>query len=261
MLAFLVGVIRLSVGMFRMGIIVNFISNPVISGFTNAGAIIIGLSQFNKMFGISIAKNQGFLGSMKDLASVLSQLGSSHIPTVITGFSAILLIYLIKKFLPRLPAVLIVMTLSIVISFFIGFGDRLGGSIIGSIPAGLPRFSPFFRSIEELKTMTPILFRMIPDAAMITIIGFMEVLSVSKAVSYETKQSLNLNQEFIGQGPGRYYRKFFQCLSHQRILFQNGSESDVRWENRLQFDCNRYCCYDHAAVFHFLCSIIFPMLC
>jgi len=61
LLALIVGVIQLLLGVFKLGVIVNFLSHPVIVGFTNAAAIIIGLSQLNKLFGISMGRSEFFL--------------------------------------------------------------------------------------------------------------------------------------------------------------------------------------------------------
>ena len=118
MLALMVGVLRLALGLARMGIIVNFLSHPVIVGFTNAAALIIGLSQLNKLINVPMPRSDWFLA---DLWVVLQQLGSTHWPTLLFGLGAFALILLLQRRLPRLPAVLLAIVVTTVISYAIGF--------------------------------------------------------------------------------------------------------------------------------------------
>ena len=118
LLAFLVGIIQLALGLLRMGAIVNLLSHPVIIGFTNAAAIIIALSQLNKMLGVPMQRSENFLA---DISSVLMQIGDTHIPTLIMGVSALALMILLKRFLPRWPNVLIAVVLTTLVSWQIGF--------------------------------------------------------------------------------------------------------------------------------------------
>ncbi len=118
LLAFLVGIIQLALGLLRMGAIVNLLSHPVIIGFTNAAAIIIALSQLNKMLGVPMQRSENFLA---DITGVLMQIGDTHIPTLIMGGCALTLMILLKRFLPRWPNVLIAVVLTTLVSWQIGF--------------------------------------------------------------------------------------------------------------------------------------------
>jgi len=118
LLAFLVGIIQLALGLLRMGAIVNLLSHPVIIGFTNAAAIIIALSQLNKMLGVPMERSENFLA---DITGVLAQIGDTHIPTLIMGVSTLLLMILFKRFLPRWPNVLVAVALATLVSWQIGF--------------------------------------------------------------------------------------------------------------------------------------------
>jgi SulP family sulfate permease len=118
LLAFLVGIIQLALGLLRLGAIVNLLSHPVIIGFTNAAAIIIALSQLNKMLGVPMQRSENFLA---DITGVLMQIGDTHFPTLIMGVSALALMILLKRFLPRWPNVLIAVALTTLVSWQIGF--------------------------------------------------------------------------------------------------------------------------------------------
>jgi len=118
MLALLVGVVQLALGVFKLGVVVNFLSHPVIVGFTNAAAIIIALSQVNKLIGVPMGRSEIFIN---DIWGVLRQVGDTHLPTLAMGATAIAIMWVIRKKAPRLPGVLIAVALATVVSWQTGF--------------------------------------------------------------------------------------------------------------------------------------------
>jgi SulP family sulfate permease len=122
LLAIMVGAIQLALGLFRLGAIVNLLSHPVIIGFTNAAAIIIGLSQLNKLLGVPMSRSESFLN---DIYGVLLQVGEAHWPTLVMGLGALALMLLMKRFLPRWPNVLVAVALATLLSWQLGFEQRL----------------------------------------------------------------------------------------------------------------------------------------
>jgi len=121
-LALLVGLIQLTLGVFRMGALVSFISHPVIVGFTNAAAIIIGLSQLNKIFGLPLDTDHAF---MVNIWYMLLRVGDTHLPTLAMGVGAIVAMWALKKYFPRFPGVLLVVAVAILISWATGFERKL----------------------------------------------------------------------------------------------------------------------------------------
>ena len=121
MLSLLVGIIQLTLGVFKLGVIVNFLSHPVIVGFTNAAAIIIALSQVSKLFGVPMGRSEHF---MHDIVGVFKQIGDTHLPTLAMGVTAIAIMWGIKKYKPKLPGVLIAVALTTVVSYGIGFEKK-----------------------------------------------------------------------------------------------------------------------------------------
>ena len=117
-LALMVGVMRLGLGVFRMGVLINLASHPVINGFTNAAALIIGLSLVNSFINVPMPRSDMFL---RDLAHVVMQLPLAHWPTIAFGVGTLVLLWLLKKFFPKLPGVLVVVILGTVISAAVGF--------------------------------------------------------------------------------------------------------------------------------------------
>jgi len=132
LLALLVGLVQLTLGIFKLGVVVNFLSHPVIVGFTNAAAIIIGLSQLNKLFGVSMGRSEHFI---QDIWGVLQQVGETHLPTLAMGVSAFAIMWGLKKYAPKLPGVLIAVTLTTLVSWGIGF-EHNGKAMIDEIADG-----------------------------------------------------------------------------------------------------------------------------
>ncbi len=118
MLALMVGIFQLALGLLKLGVIVNFLSHPVIVGFTNAAAIIIALSQVNKLIGVPMGRSEFFIN---DIWGVLKQVGDTHLPTLAMGAVAVAIMWTLRAKAPRLPGVLIAVTLTTVVSWQIGF--------------------------------------------------------------------------------------------------------------------------------------------
>jgi len=189
MLALLVGVVQFLLGLFRLGVIVNFLSHPVILGFTNAAALIIGLSQLNKIFGVTKPRSEFFAN---DIYEVILQIPATHIPTLIMGVTAIVIMWILKKYMPKVPGVLVAVALTTVVSWYFGF-QLHGGQVVGEIPEGLPSLSMPQLSWDMVVTL-------LPSAFVISLVGFMEAISIAKAMASKSKQRIDPNQELIGQG-------------------------------------------------------------
>ena len=120
LLALIIGVIQLLLGAFKLGVIVNFLSHPVIVGFTNAAAIIIGLSQLNKLFGLSLGNSGHFI---VDIAQMLAGIADTHLPTLAMGLVALALIAGLRARAPKAPGVLIAVVVTTLVSWAFSF-DR-----------------------------------------------------------------------------------------------------------------------------------------
>ncbi len=121
MLALMVGVLRLSLGLFRLGAIVNLLSSPVIVGFTNAAALIIGLSQLSKVIGVPFPRTDSYLA---DLWHVVAQIPELHLTTLLFGVGAWLLIAGLRRKAPSLPGVLIAVVLSTLVSALVHYENK-----------------------------------------------------------------------------------------------------------------------------------------
>ena len=126
MLALLVGIIQLTLGVFKLGVIVNFLSHPVIVGFTNAAAIIIALSQVNKLIGVPMGRSEHFI---EDIWGVAKLAGDTHLPTLAMGATAIAIMWVIRKKAPRLPGVLVAVAVTTIASWLIGFEQNATATV------------------------------------------------------------------------------------------------------------------------------------
>jgi SulP family sulfate permease len=126
MLALMVGIIQLALGVFKLGVIVNFLSHPVIVGFTNAAAMIIGLSQVNKLLGVPIGRSEHFV---QDIWGVAKQVGDTHFPTLVMGLVAIAIMWSIRKFRPKWPGVLVAVAITTVASWGLNFEHNATATI------------------------------------------------------------------------------------------------------------------------------------
>ncbi len=201
LLALMVGAIQLLMGVFRLGFIVNFLSKPVISGFTSAAALIIGVNQFRNLLGVDFTRSNQI---QEVLASIWKEYNEVDLPTTLIGFSAILMIVLLRKINKKIPNALIVVLVGIlVVKYFKGPFE--GVAIIQEIPSGLPSFGVPEIDISQLKELLPI-------ALTLVLVGFLETISIGK--SLESKQDeyrIRPNQELIALGIGNMMGSFFKA--------------------------------------------------
>jgi len=201
LMALLSGLIQIALGVGRMGVLINFLSYPVLRGFINAAAIIIGLSQLPSMLGLKLKNSTHFLS---DIFHVIEHAFQMHTLSFIFGISSLTLLILMKKFTPKLPGVLIVVIVATTASYFLGF-EAKGGTVVGIIPQGLPSFS-----VPEVNWVASM--HMLPAAFVIAIISFMEAMSSSKIIAIKTRTRWDENQELIGQGLAKVVAAFSHSM-------------------------------------------------
>lgn len=200
-LALMMGAIQLVLGLLKAGFLVNFLSKPIVSGFTSAAAIIIGINQISNLTGLSIPRNnriQEFIGSLFELETGL------HIPTLIMGLCGIVILVAFKKLKSRIkiPAALTVVVIGILSAWGLGL-ESAGMSVVGVIPDGLPKFS-----IPTIDSST--VSDLLPIAMTLALIAFMEAYSVAKAVEEKHDYKIDANQELKALGLSNIIGSVFQ---------------------------------------------------
>ena len=201
LLALMVGVIQFLMGVFRFGFIVNFLSHPVIAGFTSAAALIIGFSQLKHLLGISIPRGKVH----ETIINVVENFNQINLPTLALGGTAILIILAIKRMKRRIPAPLIVVVLGILAVYLFNL-TTIGVKIVGDVPSGFPFFSLPSVDLNALQIL-------LPTALTISFVSFMESIAVAKAIQKKHKDyEIDNNQELIGLGLSNIVGSFFKSF-------------------------------------------------
>ncbi len=203
-LTFLSGVLLLSLGLLRLGFMANFISHPVISAFITASAIIIALSQVRHLLGVE-ADGQTVLELLPSLIMAVTDtnvltltIGITSIIGILwcrTGLKSLLVAWglsdLIATILSR-SGPLLVTVLAALVAFVFSI-DQYGVELLGNIPAGMPDlYFPGF-TVEQLRAL-------LGSAVLISIIGFVESISVAQIMAAKRRERIDLDQELVGLG-------------------------------------------------------------
>ena len=198
-LALMVGLIQFFLGVFRLGFLVNFLSHPVISGFTSAAALIIGLSQLKHLLGVKLARSHHV---HEIVLEAVEKLPLTHIPTLLIGLGGIVLILIVKRINKAIPGPLLAVIFGILVVWGLSLSGQ-GVAIVGSVPEGLPDFAlPTFGG-EHFNALIPV-------ALTIALVSFMESIAVAKAIQAKHKDyKVEANQELIALGAANIGGSFF----------------------------------------------------
>ncbi len=204
LLAFLVGAIQFSLGLFRLGFLVNFLSHPVVSGFTSAAALIIGLSQLKSLLGIDIPRSHHI---NEILVNAFDKFAEINWTSFAIGVAGILIIMGIKKINKSLPSQLFAVIFGIAIVSIFGLGEgAYSVKIIKDIPSTLPKFQIPLFDLEIIQLLVPM-------ALTIALVSFMESIAVAKAIQTKHRDYKVLpNQELISLGLANVFGSFFQSF-------------------------------------------------
>ncbi|HRK19329.1 MAG TPA: sulfate permease [Hyphomicrobiaceae bacterium] len=205
-LAFLSGVFLVALGALRLGAVTNFLSHPVLAGFTSAAAVVIGVSQLKDLIGTQVP-NSTFLPSV--IWGAIAALPKMNIATAVIGALSVAalvwrteLVGLAKSrgyvggslaghLTKGMP--LIVVAVMTLLTWLLGLGGWAGVKVVGTIPQGLPPLT-----WPPLDTST--VAALIVPAMLISLIGFLESVSVAKSLASRRRQSIEANAELKGLG-------------------------------------------------------------
>jgi len=200
-LALLSGLFQFGFGAMRLGVLMNLLSHPVLMGFVHAAAILITLSQVPALLGMPPPKTGH---ALLDIWQVLGHAQQAHAYSIAFGAAAIAALLAFRRFAPRLPGVLITVTLLTAASYLLGYAAS-GGNVVGEIPRGLP-------SLALPGLALDIWIDLMPAAFVIAVISFMEAMSSAKIAAVKTAAKWDENQELIGQGLAKVAAAFCQTM-------------------------------------------------
>lgn len=200
LLSLMVGISQFLLGLLGAGFFINFISHAVISGFSSAAAIIIGLSQLGHLLGIKLSVHHSVF---QLLWEAIKRIGEAHIITLGIGLAVILLLVSLKKMAPRLPAPLLMAAGGIMLTYLLRL-DQSGVIIVGDIPQGLPGFIFPAMNLDSISLLLPV-------AMTILFVGFMESISIAKLIAVKERYKINSNRELRGLGLANIGAAFFSA--------------------------------------------------
>ncbi len=222
---FLAGVLQLLLGIFRLGFLVNFISQPVITGFTAAAAVIIFVSQLKTVLGILVPRSDNLIDTVTYLVHHISEL--NWLAVAFCVVSLIILIVL-KKISKAIPGALIVVVSGILAAYGLaqyGLSGEL--QIVGEIPTGLPVFQVPDFSIDNILLL-------LPTVLTVGIMGVVECIGIAKGIQRDDQTSkVRPNMELSALGLSKMAGSFFQALpssgsfSRSAINDEAGSKSGL----------------------------------
>ena len=222
LLSVMMGLTQWAMGMLRMGFLVQFLSKPVISGFTSAAAILIGLNQLPHLAGVACERSNqvhAVLGHIMEAAA------STHGLTLGVGIGAIGILTGLKVWAPKVPAALTVVLGSVAVSWGMGL-EAQGVQVVGHIPRGLPVAGLPSWELSDVQTLLPV-------ALTLALVAFMEAISVAKAVEERHDYDVDANQELKALGMANVLGALFQSypttggFSRTAVTEQSGGKTPV----------------------------------
>ena len=189
LLAVLVGIFRLVMGLAHLGVLVNFVSDSVVIGFTTGAGVLIGINQVRSLLRLEFPSSPGLIDTLQNLYQNLPE---THWLTLGIGLGVVMLLVILQRLNPDLPGPLISMTLA-TLGVFIFHLDAIGVKTIGQLPRELPPLTKITLDLDLIAQLAS-------GALAVGAIGLVEAMSTARSVASLSGQRLDSNQEFVGQG-------------------------------------------------------------
>ena len=189
-LSLMIGLVKLALGLARLGVLVNFISTTVIVGFTAGAGLLIVSAQLRNFFGLEVPQQPTFAAALTQFVQHVSETDSW---AVAVGLATLLAALIGRRVLPRVPYMLTGTIGGALFAYALSRNGIARVPTIGALPSAIPPFSLPDLSLATLRSLAP-------AALALTVIGLTEAVSSARAVAARSGQHLDGNQEFIGQG-------------------------------------------------------------
>ncbi|XP_071486645.1 prestin-like [Diadema antillarum] len=225
LLAMMVGMIQLTMGIFRLGFVTCYLAEPLVRGFTSGAAFHVFTSQFNKLFGVPVPRYSGPFALPKTYKYLFTHINQTNVCALINSFLVVLFLIIVKELQDRykdklkfpLPTELFVIIMSTVASYTGNLSKKYGMPIVGEISSSsLP--APFIPPMQYAHII-------MSDAFVIAIVGFSISVSLTVIFAKRNKYEMSSNQELLGYGASNVLSGFFFCYpcsgSLSRTLLQD----------------------------------------
>lgn len=198
-LTFMVGVVQVVMGLAKLGTLVNFISHSVVTGFTAGAAILIATNQVKHFTGLDIPRGSDFATVW---GHAFTHLADIHTDIALTGLVTLLLGVAVKRWLPRLPYMIVAMLGGSVFGYFVARASGVPLPAVGALPATLPPLSMPSFDLDAVRTLAS-------GVIAVTLLALTEAVSIARALAARSGQHVDGNQEFVGQGLSNIAGAFF----------------------------------------------------
>ena len=198
LLSLMVGVCQLALGLLRIGFVVNFLSHAVVSGFTSAAAILIGLSQLKYLLGIPLPRRASILDSVRE---AVQSIHATHPATLAIGLASIAALAVLRRKAPRFPAALVVVVATTLLAYVFHLRAH-GVGVVGDIPRGLRGFALPEVGLDSMAAL-------LPGALAIVFVGFVGSISIARVIAARERYKVRSNQELVALGAANTVGAFF----------------------------------------------------
>jgi high affinity sulfate transporter 1 len=189
-LALVVGIFMIIGGLLKLGVLADFLSRPVLDGFVVGVAISIAVGQLDKLLGFEV---EGAYDFIPDIVTIVANLDMIDWPTFIVGLSSLALLFILHRYVPKIPGALVVLILAIIVSTLLDF-ESMGIHVVGEIPAGLPDFGyPEELGLDDLLAVAP-------GAVGLALVAFAESVAIARSFATKYGYEVDANQEMIAVG-------------------------------------------------------------
>ena len=198
-IAFQVAIIQIVLGLLRGGFLINFLSKPVISGFTSAAALTIAISQVKHLLGMDIDRSSRFYEEFWQLVTHVEEI---HLMTAMIGIGSLCFIAMAKRIKKSFPNALAVVILATIVGAILKV-DQNQVSVLGAIPQGLPQFGFVWVTQELFVTL-------LPSSVAIAAVGYLTTISIARTFADRNRYDIAPNRELIALGASNFVASFSQ---------------------------------------------------
>lgn len=214
-LSFLAGAIKLGMGIGRLGKYVGFVSHTVVVGFTTGAAVLIMTSQMKNALALETTQHASFLATWKEL---LWHLPETNLAVLAVSAATIAAALITKRLSKKIPHLIVGLVVGIGVAQLVG-GEAAGIKFVGQMPSQLPPFVWPALSPENIHLL-------LPNAFAVAMLGLVEAIAIGRAVAVKSGQTIDANQEFIGQGASNIVASFFSSYAGSGSFSRTGLNYD-----------------------------------
>ncbi len=222
LMTLMIGLVRVAMGVLRLGVIVNFVSDAVVIGFTAGAGVLIALNQLRHLLRLDIASSPSLFETLSEAGKHIHE---THYPSLVISAGVIFLMLLLKKYRPGWPAALIAMVVASAAAAFLP--SQTGLDVLGKIPRSLPPIARL--PVTNLK----LIGQLSTGALAISAIGIVEAISIARSISAKSGERINSNQEFVGQGLANVAAGLFSgytcsgSFTRSSVIFGSGGKTGL----------------------------------